>query len=95
LADIDSPDTNIPLFIILLLLTGDRPGTRNMGLLSVKYDEITLSEKEGVFKLQFTGSLKRSKYSTKTIIVSEKIAEIIKERKLNNSATEKLFGNLT
>jgi hypothetical protein len=80
--------------MVLLLLTGDRPGTAKVGLLSVTYDEIELSEKEGVFKLQFTGSLKASKYSTKTIIVNQKIYKIINERKRKNSATEKLFGDL-
>jgi hypothetical protein len=94
LSDIDSRNANIPLFMVLLLLTGDRPGTAKVGLLSVTYDEIELSEKEGVFKLQFTGSLKASKYSTKTIIVNQKIYKIINERKRKNSATEKLFGDL-
>ena len=40
------------------------------------------------------GSLKASKYSTKTIIVNQKIYKIINERKRNNSATAKLFGDL-
>jgi hypothetical protein len=67
---------------------------RYSGLLFFKYDEIELSEKEGVFKLQFTGSIKSSKYMTKTITINKKNFKIINEWKRNNSANEKLFGNL-
>jgi hypothetical protein len=89
-------ETNYALYLLLLLLTGDRPGSQsnNSGLASVNNENITISENDGIFRLQLTGSLKASKFSSKTIFVDKKIATFIQKRKMKLSDNDKLFGDI-
>jgi hypothetical protein len=97
LSDLDSSEileASYALFHLLLLLTGDRPGNGigKNGLSSLNHEDITISECFGIFRLQFTGSLKSTKFSLKTIIVDKQIATFI--QKIKRSDSVKLFGKL-
>jgi hypothetical protein len=68
LSHLNSSHAKFALFVLLLLLSGERPGSgSNFGLASLNYDNITISENGGIRRLQFTGSLKSSNFSSKTI----------------------------
>jgi hypothetical protein len=89
-----SDEANFALFLLLLLLTGDRPGVGAAslnGLSSLNHEDITISECCGIFRLQFTGSLKSSKFSSKTIEVDKRIVTFIQKIKRSDG---KLFGKL-
>jgi hypothetical protein len=62
------------------------------GLSSLSHEDITISECCGIFRLQFTGSLKSSKFSSKTIVVEKRIVTFI--QKIKRSDGGKLFGKL-
>ena len=58
------------IYLILELLTGDRPGSRkgNGGILSLKYEDISIFEKDGLFAVHCTGKMKGDKNLLKKII---------------------------
>jgi hypothetical protein len=50
LSDLNSSEANFALFILLVLLIGDRPGTgtRNIGLASLNHENINVSDNDGI-----------------------------------------------
>jgi hypothetical protein len=53
---------NNAINLIFQLLTGDRPGSNGKNsLLALKYEDISIFEKEGLFALHFSGQSKKKK----------------------------------
>jgi hypothetical protein len=79
-------DINAISFAILLLLSGERPGSGGTnGLQSLKYEEISIVEKYGLFVVHFKGQIKNNKSPLKKIIIPKELAQVILKRKQGHS----------
>jgi hypothetical protein len=83
---------NNAINLIFQLLTGDRPGSNGKNsLLALKFEDISIFEKEGLFALHFSGQSKK-KRQLKKIMIPKELAQEILKRKQDHDGEECLFN---
>jgi hypothetical protein len=82
------------LYFLLLLLSGDRPGSRknaDKDLIMLTYQDVSIFQDDEIAKLQFRGQLKGSNFSSKIIVINKEIAQHLIKLKNKHSDIECLF----
>jgi hypothetical protein len=85
------------IYLILELLTGDRPGSHKgtSGILSIKYKDISIFEKDGLFAAHCTGQMKGDKNLLKKFMIPKELAQEILKLKRDHDGEENLFTKST